>query len=174
MLASAYHKTMPDRTISVTFAQPSEENDFLADYIAILCDNLKRHTGKTLITPAADSRTTAKMIWHAPFVLASHTADSNPLFAYANRTALKLFEMDWSQLVRTPSARSAEAVHQTERTELLEKVDKKGYIDNYSGIRISARGRRFRVKNVIIWNLKDNRGQRVGQAANFSDWEFID
>ncbi len=146
----------------------------MAGHIALLCDSYQRHTGRTLIAPGNDGYETAKAIWHAPFVVASHNTDANPLFAYANRIALELFAMDWRQLVRTPSAQSAEAAHQTERARLLEQVSEKGYMDNYSGIRISARGRRFRVKNAIIWNLKDDSGRYAGQAASFSDWEFLD
>lgn len=157
-----------------TFPQPSEENAFLADYVAILFDNFKHCTGKELIAPGNDICETAKAIWNAPFAVASHSADADPLFVYANRTALQLFEMDWRQLARTHSSQSAEPVHRTERIRMLERVHEKGYIDDYSGIRISTCGKRFYIENAIIWNLEDHHHQYIGQAAMFTNWEFID
>lgn len=66
-----------------------------------------------------------------------------------------------------PSRLSAEAPLREERQALLERVSRRGFIDDYAGIRISARGTRFRIENAVVWNLIDAAGVRHGQAAMF-------
>jgi hypothetical protein len=56
---------------------------------------------------------------------------------------------------------------------LLDSVAHTGLIDDYSGIRISSTGRRFRICNATVWSVTDPSGKKTGQAATFSDWEFI-
>jgi hypothetical protein len=46
-------------------------------------------------------------------------------------------------------------------------------VDNYSGIRISASGRRFRIENATVWNLADAGGRIHGQAATFHHWTYL-
>jgi hypothetical protein len=52
-------------------------------------------------------------------------------------------------------------------------VTRQGFIDDYSGVRISKSGRRFRIARATVWNLIATDGCRCGQAAMFSRWEFI-
>lgn len=94
-------------------------------------------------------------------------------FNYANRTALQLFEYSWDELMGKPSSASAEPVHREERRKLLDEVGKHGFIANYSGIRIGKNGRRFRIKKATVFNLADDAGNYLGQAATFSDFEFL-
>jgi hypothetical protein len=125
-------------------------------------------TGKHLIAPTEDS---AKLAYAAPFVLLSHDGADDPLLTYGNLAAQKLFAMDWQQLVGTPSRETAEAPERAERDELLRRVVEKGFIDDYSGIRIAADGRRFMIRNAKVWNVCDAQGMQTGQAASFSEWE---
>ena len=48
-----------------------------------------------------------------------------------------------------------------------------GFVDDYRGVRISGTGKRFLIEQAIIWNLVNNEGDRVGQAATFSDWKSL-
>jgi two-component system chemotaxis sensor kinase CheA len=41
-------------------------------------------------------------------------------------------------------------------------------------IRISRNGRRFRILHATVFNLLDQTGSYVGQAATFADWEPLD
>jgi hypothetical protein len=81
--------------------------------------------------------------------------------------------MDWEEFVATPSKNSAEAVDQEERSRLLAIVTAKGFIDNYSGIRISRRQQRFMLQETIIWNLADEAGNYRGQAALCYNWKLL-
>jgi PAS domain-containing protein len=92
-------------------------------------------------------------------------------FVYANALALDLFESTWDELVGQPSSTSAEPVHRDERRRLLDEVGRRGFIEDYSGIRISRRGRRFRICQATVFNLLDPAGAYLGQAATFAQWE---
>ena len=77
-------------------------------------------------------------------MLVSHGMETDPVLNYGHRAAQTLWEMTWAELTRTPSRLTAEAPNREERARLLATVTAQGYIDNYSGIRISKTGRRFR------------------------------
>lgn len=118
-----------------------------------------------------DDHDTAHLIEIAPFAIVSHGTEADPIFNYANTTALRLFEMTWDQFTALPSRLSAEAMLQQDRERLLEKVARNGYVDGYSGVRISGTGRRFLIRNATIWNLLDEHGQPYGQAALLPEWQ---
>jgi hypothetical protein len=108
--------------------------------------------------------------WHAPRVIVAHGVEDDPLFFYGNRLALQAFEMDFATFTRLPSRFSAEPLARDERARLLERVTRDGYIDDYAGVRISARGTRFRIEQAVVWSLLDGNGQYHGQAATFDRW----
>jgi len=56
---------------------------------------------------------------------------------------------------------------------LLAQVTEHGFIDDYSGIRISKSGRRFRIGRATVWNLVTERGEPCGQAATFDRWNYL-
>ncbi len=115
----------------------------------------------------------AEKIFHAPFVLVAHGTEADPILNYGNAAALALWEMSWEEFTRTPSRLTAEAPNREARARLLAAVTANGFIDDYSGIRISKTGRRFRIAQATVWNLLDERENYSGQAAMFSHWEFI-
>ena len=115
----------------------------------------------------------AAEIFHASFVLVAHGTEADPVLNYGNAAALALWEMPWAELTRTPSRLTAEVPNREERARLLAAVTANGFIDDYSGIRISKPGRRFRIVQATVWNLLDERGNYSGQAAMFSRWEFL-
>jgi hypothetical protein len=53
------------------------------------------------------------------------------------------------------------------------EIRTKGYMENYAGVRISASGKRFEIRQAVIWSLKDGAGQKVGEAAAFWDLETL-
>ena len=136
----------------------------------LILSNYRRIFGRDLVTPSE-----AKALFEAPFAVLSALGPvgSDHAFNYANRTALELFEYSWDELIGKPSSASAEPIHRDERRKLLDEVGKHGFIENYSGIRISKNGRRFRIKNATVFNLSDDAGLYVGQAATFADWEPV-
>ena len=136
-----------------------------------LVSSLKRWTGRDLVSGVEDPLDLARRIYLAPFVVVSHGTERDPLLNYGNAAALKLWEMGWDQLLGTPSRFTAEAPDRKERARLLEAVTRHGYIDDYSGVRISSTGRRFRISGATVWNLVTSSGHPCGQAAMFHQWE---
>lgn len=55
----------------------------------------------------------------------------------------------------------------------MREVLDKGYVTDYSGIRISSSGRRFSIKGATLWNVLDDDGVLHGQAATFSEWRDL-
>lgn len=97
----------------------------------------------------------------------SHGTEPDPVLNYGNRRALGLWETDWIDFTNTRSRLTAEPVHRDERARLLERTARDGFVDDYAGVRISKRGRRFRIEQAVVWNLVDAVGRRLGQAAAF-------
>jgi len=144
----------------------------------LIARSLKHWTSRNLLTgeiPDSNFSPTdfAEKVFQAPFVLVSHGTEADPVLNYGNQTALNLWEMSWSELTSTPSRLTAEAPNREERARLLAAVTAHGFIDDYSGIRISKNGRRFRISRATVWNLLDENQKYAGQAAMFSSWEFI-
>lgn len=138
--------------------------------IALIAESHLRLTGRPLVPVASDP---ASAMWEMPAVILAHDTEADPLFFYGNRAALDLFELDAAQFVGMPSRLSAEPLLREERGALLDRVTRHGFIDDYSGIRISATGRRFRIEQATVWNLVDSAGQMHGQAATFSRWHDV-
>lgn len=102
----------------------------------------------------------------------AHSTAPDPLFIYANKAAQALFEYDWNEIVGMPSRLSAEAPNRAERQRLLDAVARHGFATGYSGIRIAKSGRRFRIEDGILWQLRDADDAVHGVAATFSHWAF--
>ena len=149
------------------------KSDSVISHTACLARSLKNLTGRELWPEAANPGDLAEQVFHAPFVLVSHGTEADPILNYGNRTALDLWEMSWAELTQTPSRLTAEAPNREERARLLAAVTQRGFIDDYSGVRISKAGRRFRIASATVWNLLTETGQPCGQAAMFDRWEFL-
>lgn len=135
--------------------------------IALIADSFARLLGRPLADPDADP---VCALWQAPAVIVAHGTEPDPRFFFANRAALVRFEATPEQFLGMPSRFSAEAPLREERQALLDRVACDGFIADYAGVRISARGRRFRIEQATVWNLIDPAGAVHGQAACFDQW----
>lgn len=131
--------------------------------LALIAESYQRLTGKMLLE-ASDPQA----MWSAPCAIVAHGTEADPVFFYGNRTALQLFEMSFSKFVCLPSRLSAEPLAQEERLRILARVTNLGFVDDYSGMRISGNNRRFMITNATVWNLVDAAGVYHGQAATFT------
>jgi len=130
-------------------------------------------TGQPLLERRSDETDAAlaARLYAAPFVVLAHGTEPDPLFNYANLAAQRLFELSWDEFIGLPSRLSAEAPERSERERLLARVTTHGFINDYSGIRISKSGHRFRIQRAKVWNVSDASHRPIGQAAAFADWE---
>ena len=140
------------------------------DRLSLIAESHARLTGHDLVARTGNLR---DAMWNASAVIVAHGTEPDPLFFYGNRLALSLFEMDRAAFVGMPSRLSAEPMLREERARLLERVSRDGFIADYSGIRIAASGKRFRIERAVVWNLIDASGKCHGQAATFNCWTPI-
>jgi hypothetical protein len=138
--------------------------------VQLLLDSFARLLGRELVSREGSPAEQAERLWQAPFVVVSHGTQADPVLNYGNAGAIALWEMTWEELTRTPSRLTAEPVHRDERARLLARTRAHGFVDDYSGVRISKTGRRFRIEQAIVWNLADVAGVHCGQAATFDRW----
>ena len=150
--------------------QPWLENNWV-EHTQIMLNSFHRFVGRELIERTGDVTENARSIFEAPFVVVSHATQDDPILNYGNRAALSLWEMDIPTLTSMPSRLTAEPMHRDERAQLMARAAQDGFVDDYRGIRISSSGKRFLIEQAIIWNLVNEDGTRVGQAATFSDWK---
>eukprot|EP00741_Cyanophora_paradoxa_P000663 tig00000430_g638.t1 len=179
---------------AIVMASSSErwQDPAVAAHTRLLLSSFRRVVGRPLMDLGGKDESdpdVPRMVYEAPFVLVSHGTEQEPIFNYANRAGQALWEMDWGQFTRTPSKDSAEPGLQEARLKVLHDVEKvrgagrrtpvrrhatrQGYTEGYSGVRISASGRRFRIVDVVVWNVLDEAGAFRGQAATFPRWEFL-
>ena len=138
----------------------------------LILANYRRLFGSDLV-PTDEPARAAELLFEIPRAVLSALGPfgSDHIFNYANRTALDLFEYSWDELIGQPSSVSAEPLHRDERRRLLDQVGRHGFIKNYTGIRISKTGRRFRIEKATVFNLLDDHGRYLGQAATFAGWK---
>lgn len=79
-------------------------------------------------------------------------------------------ELQWDASIGMPSRKTAETAAWDDRSRALDTALQIGFVADYSGVRVSAGGRRFRIEHGVIWNLADESGHPRGQAAVFSEW----
>lgn len=155
------------------FPKPDESNDYLAEYVDLLVSSLRKLKGDCLTDLSLSLKEQAEQVFEAPYVLLAHNATVDPVFQYANKMGLALFEISWEEFMVLPSRYSAEPQNRNEREGFLREVSAKGYVDNYSGIRISKTGKRFEIKAATVWNIIDSDNIKHGQAALFTNYTYL-
>jgi hypothetical protein len=102
----------------------------------LIARSFRRLVGQDLVSDRPDR---ASALWAAPRAIVAHGTEPEPVFFYGNQLALSLFETTAEDFIQMPSRRSAEPVHREDRARLLNEVMRRGFIDDYSGVRISGR-----------------------------------
>lgn len=136
---------------------------------ARMAQSFRHFTGHPLI----ESADLAHALYHAPFALVSHNAAPDPVFIYANLAAQTLWNLPWEEFVGMPSRLSAEPIAQAERETLLQRALAHGFVPDYRGVRIAQGGRRFEISDTVLWNVRDESGERIGQAARIGEWQWL-
>ncbi len=138
-----------------------------------LLDSYARFIQRELIDRQGTWLQQAELLYNSPVVVASHGTESDPVLNYGNLAALTLWEMDWRQFTQTPSRLTAESVNREDRARMLNQAKMHGFIADYTGVRISSSGKRFRINQAMIWTIHKSDGTPIGQGAAFSDWLYL-
>jgi hypothetical protein len=165
-LGGALRGASGERRIEPWYAPP------LLQHAELLLRSYARLLGRELILPGPLAAR-ARALFEGPMAVLSHDTGFDARFTYANRTALTLWQAEWPELVGQSSRYSAQYTEREERDRLLGDVRRDGFATGYSGLRATRSGRRFRIQDVTIWNLVDERGVYQGQAASFARWTFL-
>lgn len=154
---------------------PGPENDWHLAHVRMLDTSLHDLTGRWILgaRPVATAQDAQALASDEDHVVVSHGAEADPEFNYATAAALQLWEVSWDDFVAMRSKYSAEAMEREERAALLARVREAGFVDTYSGVRVAASGRRFRISDAVIWNVHDASGTFAGQACVFRRHEVI-
>jgi hypothetical protein len=142
------------------------------DHALLIINSYRHWTGTSLIDTPVERDHAFRTLFFAPIVVLSHGTEADPILNFGNRAALKLWGMSWSAFTRMPSRLTAEPLEREQRAAFMKSVAERGYTDQYTGIRISASGRRFRIENATVWNLMDHNGEYRGQAAAFRTFQW--
>lgn len=105
-----------------------------------------------------------------PFVVLCHDTSADPVFVYANLAAQALWERPQALFLGWPSRLTAPESERPARAAALAGHE---VVRGYTGVRVTASGRLFRICDATVWPVCDNTGVRRGQAAAFSRWEFV-
>ncbi|WP_020621156.1 MEKHLA domain-containing protein [Paenibacillus daejeonensis] len=138
----------------------------------LLLDSYDRLIGKPLLSLAPDQNA-AEALERTHLVVLSHDTAPDPVLNYGNPRALELWEMSWESFTSTPSRLTAEPLEREAREQFLQQVHTRGFVDDYTGIRIAKSGRRFYIQQATVWNLIDEQGRRWGQAAAFPEYTYL-
>lgn len=136
----------------------------------VILNSFRRWLGRELIERTGDPLDESRRLYEAPRVVVAHGTQEDPLLDYANAAAVTRWETTLPELLGVPSRLTAEPLARPDRQRLLDETRARGCIENYAGVRISRRGKRFRIEGAVVWNLVDEAGQSVGQAATFDAW----
>lgn len=141
------------------------------EHAKLICNSYKKWTGRELIA-VIDQQSLLESLFYSPTVVLAHGIEDNPILNFGNLAALQMWEMDWDSFTRMPSRLTAEPMERSARDEFMRTVSENGFIDNYTGIRISSTGRKFYIENATVWNLTNEQGEYCGQAAAFSQYRY--
>jgi PAS domain-containing protein len=107
----------------------------------------------------------------ATAVVLCHDTAEDPCFVYANAAAARLWGRPVADFLGWPSRFTAPPEERASRAAALSGP---GVVRGYRGTRIDSAGRRFQISNAHVWPVLDPAGLIVGQAATFSEWEWLD
>jgi hypothetical protein len=142
-------------------------------YSQHLCQSFAHWTGQDLVDPDLESEARARCLYEAKFAVLSHGLEADPVLNYGNQVALDLWQMSWSEFTQMPSRLTAEPMEREERDRLLAMAAAQNYISGYRGVRIASSGARFEIIDAMIWDVVDQNGQKLGQAAMFDRWQPV-
>ena len=143
---------------------------------AVLLQSQQRAFSRPLIAsaqPGQSKRLLCQNLFACGFPVLAHGTEQDPKLSYANAAALQLWASHWDELIGMPSRLTAPDSERAERSSALGQAKRLDAVQNYRGIRISRKGRRFMINKARIWSLWDTKERVYGQAACFSDWWWI-
>lgn len=146
--------------------RPCVANRFQEDFIARVVEAF-RVTGGDLVAEAGlDPTALGESAWFGDFALLTHRGGADAILNYGNLYVQRLWACDWQTLTRMPSRETAPEEGREARAALMARAMAQGFVLGYGGERVATDGRRFFIRDAVIWRLVDMGGD-FGVAAFF-------
>ncbi|KNC99940.1 uncharacterized protein SPPG_05313 [Spizellomyces punctatus DAOM BR117] len=117
----------------------------------------------------------ADTVYALPFIFLTHTGTPtgghDPIYNFGNEKALSVFGRTPAELLQFPSRLSAGPDERTRREDFMREVAVKGCVKDYDCIRVKKDGSPLKMWDGYVWNVRDESGEIVGQAAMFKKWQ---
>jgi hypothetical protein len=138
------------------------------DWIRLSSESLQKLTGVSLLDRMEGVETLSQVHSNERYSVLSHDIEDDPVYCYFNAGALSAFEYPVEEIYKLPSRYSApDGPVRSNRQALMETVVTEGVWTFPTAIRVTKAGRQFQLQDVVLWNVYDNDGVRVGQTALF-------
>jgi hypothetical protein len=153
-------------TASSSASVPAGRVEDIDQWIQWCSDSLKKARGVSLLD-YIHVDCIADVHSHERYAVVSHGTQDDPIFCYANAATLATFQYSEEEFYQLPSRKSAPTVggERNNRQKIMKDVDNNQVWDIPSGIRQRKDGSLFEFRDVILWNVYTDKGQRVGQCA---------
>ena len=135
-------------------------------WIQLSSESLKRCTGTSLFERLGVS-TPNEVHDNERYAVLSHGVQDDPIYHYFNRAAFGTFQFPEQVAYRTPSRYSAPSGPERDVTRAKQVDDAIQHDHTFipEAIRQTYHGNLIRVRSIILWNVYDENGDRVGQTA---------
>jgi MEKHLA domain len=100
------------------------------------------------------------------FAVLSHNVDDDPIYCYTNQATRDIFQYTEDEYYQLPSRYSAPSgIARKNRQVIMDQSNQGDVWIMPSGLRQRKDGSLFEICDVILWNVYDAEGTRVGQSA---------
>jgi hypothetical protein len=165
--------TVTTVTTSCLLSIPEGRVGDMDEWITWSDNSLFKLTGKSLLDRMDGIDNVKEVHSCSRYAVLSHGIQPDPVYKYFNQGALLTFQWPEDEVYQLPSRYSAPGGElRDQRDVLMKKVLQEQAQTFPEAIRQTKSGKQFRLKNVLLWNVFDSEGTRVGQTALF-DRELI-
>ena len=142
-------------------------------YTQLMLNSHYHWTRQELIDRTKSLEEQANMLFEAPFAVAAYSTGLNPVCKYANKIALRLFDVAKDYIDASSLGIVNEIPEQRLGSELTRCIRRSNYIDNYKSLEVLMAAKSLFIQDALAWNVLDELGEHCGQAVTFSNWKLI-
>lgn len=147
-------------------AIPPGRVEDIHEWVRLSCESLERFTGTSLLK-VMNVDTMDAIHDNTRYAVLSHGNQTDPIYNYFNKAALLQFEYPEEEIYLLPSRYSAPPALRQDRDEKISSAVQQNVQFIPSAIRQGKSGKQFELINVTLWNVYNERNERVGQSAVF-------
>lgn len=170
-VVESFIASTPCRTYATSSRSSSTRNGRVSDldqWITWSSDSLLKLTGISLLDRMEGVENVHDVHTCIRYAVLSHDTQQDPIYIYFNQGAFLTFQWPDNEVYSLPSRYSAPGGELRNERDILMKKVVQDQVQTFSeAIRQTKSGHQFRLKDVLLWNVYDTGGNRVGQTALF-------